>query len=385
VPRGTAADIDPRHEGYELWAATANQDLPGAGVWTVDGERVSTAVPSVNFRIWWDGDTGSELLDATHVDKWDPRRATSHRLFDAEGTVPSWRQAVPFYGDVLGDWREEILAETEDHTALRLYTTTEPTRVRLYTLAHDPVYRLAFTVRGYLQSNMAGYYLGYGMRRPAAPAITTDTGPHRAWTRIAHDGFRDGTGQWAAELQSGGSVTARDGVLDIDVPDGATVWLRQELSGPYEIEFTATPVAEGGPNDHVTDLNTFWNARDVRSPDDVFATPRSGAFRDYDLLTTYYVGQGANLNTTTRFRRYVGEYGNRPLIFDRTEPLLTANEPDHIRIVSDGERVQYHSDNTLVFDYRDPEPYTSGWFAFRTVASHFRITDFTVWRPPAGA
>ncbi|MDF9874264.1 hypothetical protein OKW18_006402 [Streptomyces pratensis] len=37
----------------------------------------------------------------------------------------------------------------------------------------------------------------------------------------------------------------------------------------------------------------------------------------------------------------------------------------------------------LVFDHRDPEPYTSGHFAFRTVTSHFRISDFTVWRPPA--
>ncbi|MDP9799037.1 hypothetical protein J2S43_007549 [Catenuloplanes nepalensis] len=146
-----------------------------------------------------------------------------------------------------------------------------------------------------------------------------------------------------------GNYVLNSDVLDVDVPGGATIWLRQGLAGPYEIEFTAVPISAGGPNDLVTDLNTFWNARDARSPNDIFATSRGGAFAEYDHLRTYYAGQGANLNTTTRFRRYVGEPGNRP----------------------------------LVFDYTDPAPYDSGWFAFRTVAGHFTFADFTVWRPPS--
>ncbi|MEV0902578.1 DUF6250 domain-containing protein [Actinoplanes sp. NPDC049802] len=142
-------------------------------------------------------------------------------------------------------------------------------------------------------------------------------------------------------------------------------------------------MSAGGPNDHVTDLNTFWNARDVRSPDDIFATTRSGAFAQYDYLQTYYVGQGANLNTTTRFRKYVGEPGNRPLIYDYTAPLIEANVPITVRIRVNGERIRYYSDDRLVFDYTDTDPYPRGWFAFRTVASHFHIQDFTIWRPPA--
>ena len=216
----------------------------------------------------------------------------------------------------------------------------------------------------------------------AAPAALAEAaGRPRRWTRIAHDDFRHGTRQWTAELESGGTVRARHGVLDVDVPGGATVWFTRELTGPYVIEYTATPVAAGGPNDHVTDLNAFWNARDVRSPGDLFATPRSGTFADYDLLKTYYVGYGANLNTTTRMRRYVGEAGNRPLLFDLTEPLLTPNAPYRVRLVSAGRTVQYWSNGELLCDYRDPEPYTSGWFGFRTVASHFRLADFSVWRP----
>lgn len=197
---------------------------------------------------------------------------------------------------------------------------------------------------------------------------------------LASDDFRHGLGKWSAELESGGTVRARNGVLDVDVPAGASVWFKQRFSGRYEIDFTATPVSAGGPNDRVSDLNTFWNATDVRSPEDVLATQRSGALADYDHLTTYYAGYGANYNTTTRLRRYIGVAGERPLVYDYTAPLLTANQPFRVRLVSDGHRIQYWSNGTLVFDYDDPAPYTGGWFAFRTTWSHFTLKDFRVWR-----
>ncbi|MEV3854797.1 DUF6250 domain-containing protein [Streptomyces sp. NPDC050095] len=195
---------------------------------------------------------------------------------------------------------------------------------------------------------------------------------------IARDDFRHGLGQWAVELEQGGSVTASRGVLDIDVPAGATVWFKERLRGPYELTYTATAVSAGGAFDRVSDLNNFWNATDVRSPHDLFATRRGGALAEYDFLTTYYVGYGANTNTTTRLRRYVGESGNRPLIHDYTEPLLVPNAPNRVRIVSDGAVVQWWNNGRLVFDYRDPAPYTAGHFAFRTTWSHFRIRDFEV-------
>ncbi|MEV7144291.1 DUF6250 domain-containing protein [Streptomyces tauricus] len=195
---------------------------------------------------------------------------------------------------------------------------------------------------------------------------------------IARDDFRHGLGQWVTELQDGGSVSASGGVLDIDVPSGATVWFERALRGPYVIEYTATPISAGGANDRVSDLNNFWNATDARSPDDLFATPRGGALAEYDHLRTYYVGYGANSNTTTRLRRYVGEAGVRPLILDHTEPLLTANRPHRVRIVSDGSTVRWWNNGRLVFDYTDPEPYTRGHFAFRTTWSHFAIQHFQV-------
>ncbi|WP_328875139.1 DUF1080 domain-containing protein [Streptomyces sp. NBC_00287] len=216
-----------------------------------------------------------------------------------------------------------------------------------------------------------------------APAAASASPRHRRL--LARDDFHHGLRQWAVELEKGGSVTAARGTLEVDVPAGATIWFRERFEGPYVLEYTATPVSEGGVNDRVSDLNNFWNAVDVRSPDDLFATPRGGALAEYDYLKTYYSGYGANYNTTTRLRRYVGEAGVRPLLYDYTEPLLVPNEPNRVRIVSDGPTVQWWNNGRLVFDYTDPEPYTGGHFAFRTTWSHFRITDFRVRRlTPSG-
>lgn len=180
VGRGSTGDIDPSHPGYEYWTSTADVTAPGAGVYNVQDGKVSTTTPSVNFRIWWDGDKASENLDSTYVEKWDPATETSAKIFEPTGVVAGARNATPFYGDLLGDWREEILAETADHSALRLYTTTEPTRTRIYTLAQNAEYRLGWTVRGYLQSTYTDYYLGTETRRVPKPSITLPEGAVRS-------------------------------------------------------------------------------------------------------------------------------------------------------------------------------------------------------------
>jgi hypothetical protein len=109
---------------------------------------------------------------------------------------------------------------------------------------------------------------------------------------------------------------------------------------------------------------------------------RGGAFREYDTLRTYYASVGGNANTTTRFRRYIGESDNRPLLPEHdlraAEFLLVPNVPTRIRLVSDGRRVEVWRDGRRLFEFTDPEPYTSGRFALRTVASHLVVSDLRV-------
>lgn len=201
---------------------------------------------------------------------------------------------------------------------------------------------------------------------------------------LASDDFTRGLNQWIVELEQPGSVRTLDGVLDIDVPAGATLWFKPELSGPVAIVFEATAVSAGGANDRVSDLNVFWMAHNKTEPVAPFAQPRSGKFADYNDLLTYYVGLGGNSNTTTRFRRYIGDPVTRPLLpeHDLSTPdaLLIPNRRQTITLIANGSRIEYWRDDTRLVQYEDPAPYARGWFAIRTVQSHLRIEQLRVHR-----
>jgi hypothetical protein len=205
-------------------------------------------------------------------------------------------------------------------------------------------------------------------------------------TELHRDDFSGDLSQWVVEQQPGGTVRIRDGALEIDDAAGCTVWFRAKLTAPVVITYEVTFVTAGGPNDRLSDLNCFWMASDPRSPADLFAAGhgRNGLFATYDPLRTYYVGQGGNTNTTTRFRRYDGT-GARPLLpgHERTgaEDLLTAGATYQIRLEArpDG-TVRYSANGRLLFEWVDPQPLKEGWFGFRTVKSHQRIRNFQVLR-----
>ncbi len=200
---------------------------------------------------------------------------------------------------------------------------------------------------------------------------------------LYQDDFRSGLGQWVPELEKPGKIVADNGTLDLDVPAGCTLWFKPLLTGPLMIEYQATVIGAGGPNDRVSDLNCFWMAQDKRSPQGLFATRRTGAFRDYDQLLCYYVGLGGNGNTTTRFRRYIGEKDNRPLLPENdlhgAADLIRPNVTQTLRAVACGPLIQFYRDDHLIFQMNDPAPYTSGRFAFRTVDSHLQFTRFRVY------
>jgi len=190
---------------------------------------------------------------------------------------------------------------------------------------------------------------------------------------------------WQIEAEKPGRISAIHGVLDIDVPAGVTLWFRPHLEGPVEISFEATAVAEGGSNDKVSDLNVFWMANNVEGTQPVFARARSGAFAEYNDLLTYYVGLGGNRNTTTRFRRYIGDPVNRPLLpeHDRAEAsaMLVPNHPQTIMLIANGRHIEYRRDGVPLFVVNDPAPCTQGWFALRTTYSHLRIRNLRIYRP----
>jgi Domain of unknown function (DUF6250) len=199
------------------------------------------------------------------------------------------------------------------------------------------------------------------------------------------DDFRN-LDHWHIEAEKPGRISAANGVLDIDVPAGVTLWFKHYLEGPLTIEFEATAVAKGGPNDQVSDLNVFWMANNVDGRQPVFAHARSGAFADYNNLKTYYVGLGGNRNTTTRFRRYIGDPVLRPLLPEHDSSdkaaMLVPNRKQTITLIAHGSHIEYRRDGEPLFQLEDAAAYQNGWFALRTTYSHLRIERLRIRRTP---
>lgn len=198
---------------------------------------------------------------------------------------------------------------------------------------------------------------------------------------IFGDQLQDAT-NWSSEFEADGSLHISHGVMDVEAPKGATIWFKPKLSSPIVITYEIQAVAEGGALDQVSDLNCFFMAHDPQHPDHL--PVRSGKFEDYNNLLLYYVGLGGNRNTTSRMRRYIGDPVVRPYLpendLSAADDLLKPNVWQTIRIVVNGTDVRYYRDEHLMFRLDDQEPYTSGWFGFRTTWNHMRIRNFRVER-----
>ncbi len=175
VGRGVAADIDPRHPGAEYWGGTTQSGT--RMLLEETGKPIGPAPPSMNFLIWWDADPLREILDRNFIAKWDWEKGALTTLLTAEGaTSNNGSKATPaLSADLLGDWREEVIFRTTDDKFLRIYTTTIPAANRMYTLMHDPQYKLAIAWQnvGYNQPPHPSFFLGNGMSDPPTPNIIT--------------------------------------------------------------------------------------------------------------------------------------------------------------------------------------------------------------------
>ena len=169
VGRGMAADIDPRYPGYEFWGATA------AGLLDGQGQRVADAPSSVNHAVWWDADLLREIEDSNWISKWDWNTSSLVRLLTATDAASNngTKANAAITADIFGDWREEVIWRSTDNASLRIYSTTIPATNRIYTLMHDPQYRLAIAWQNvaYNQPPHPSFFLGEGMADPPRPRI----------------------------------------------------------------------------------------------------------------------------------------------------------------------------------------------------------------------
>ena len=160
VGRCMAADIDPTNPGVEMWSSASG------GIRNIKGDVVKERVRglSCNMAVWWDGDLLRELLDRNIVSKYNWEKGICERLAVFEGALSNnGTKANPcLQGDIVGDWREEVLLRADDNTALRLYVSAIPTEYRFYTFLEDPIYRISIATQNvaYNQPAQPGFYFG---------------------------------------------------------------------------------------------------------------------------------------------------------------------------------------------------------------------------------
>ena len=179
VGRGDVADVDARYSGMEMWSYAHEAMLDD------HGELIpSSSFPHPALSIWWDGDLLREQLDAADgngynpiINKWDYNSQTAGRMLSLYNEGGAYSTKTPYagraalYGDILGDWREEIFCENDARTEIRIFSSTTANPNRIYCLMQNQEYRLTIPLKGYLPSTEVDYYLGVGMATPPMPPI----------------------------------------------------------------------------------------------------------------------------------------------------------------------------------------------------------------------
>ncbi|MES2439513.1 MAG: autotransporter-associated beta strand repeat-containing protein [Verrucomicrobiota bacterium] len=172
VGRGVVADMDAAARGCEFFSTQP-------GIYNAKGTQIYGSQPFPPEAIWWDADLSREFVatvgstaESPAISKFNPANPGNFsRIYTiynetAPGVYQAYGGRPAFWGDILGDWREELLCVANDNSELRIYTPKTASTARIYTLMHNPQYRCQQTTKGYAQASYVDYFLGNGMTPP---------------------------------------------------------------------------------------------------------------------------------------------------------------------------------------------------------------------------
>ncbi|WP_181308973.1 rhamnogalacturonan lyase [Rufibacter sp. XAAS-G3-1] len=170
VGAGVAENIDPDNAGAEMWWSGSG------GLHSMKGAKIGPT-PTASWLIWWDGDFTRELMGGGRISKYK-----GGTIFSASGARGNGRGNPNLTADLFGDWREEFILSAGTNE-LRIYTTVLATKHRLYTLMHDPQYRLSIAWQNvaYNQPPHLGFYLGEDMKKAPKPKIVLPKGANTTY------------------------------------------------------------------------------------------------------------------------------------------------------------------------------------------------------------
>lgn len=159
--RSMVADVNPNSPGCEFWKygnELFTQD--GKELKNSDGTRAKES--SANAGIWFDGYLNRQMINEGIINSYAHGRTFTMYRYDisfnnSTKSNPGW------YGDMLGDWREEIIVPDQTKLKnLKVFSTWYPTTHRIPWLMTDHTYYMQCIHEqvGYNQPTNVGYYLG---------------------------------------------------------------------------------------------------------------------------------------------------------------------------------------------------------------------------------
>lgn len=173
VGRCIVADVDPDSPDFEYWSSTQE------GMFSCNGTGlVSTTYPTgigsgvmYNVAIYWSGQSTREMLDRgcivsykanPDVNKSKKNRLISFDLYGSNQGNHASKYNPCYYGDFLGDYREEVILGSSDYKSIYIFSTNHPTTHRLPHLMTDHNYDMSQAMQnmGYNQGTNLGYYVG---------------------------------------------------------------------------------------------------------------------------------------------------------------------------------------------------------------------------------
>ena len=168
--RCLVADIDPSSPGCEIWWA-------GSNAYSNTGKDLGYKPSSCNMAIWFDGTLSRQLINEHIIDSPANGRTFTIYRYEGECVFNNGTKSNPgWYGDFLGDWREEFIVP--DNTRLdhiNIFSTWYPTEYKLPYLMSDHTYMMQCIHEnvGYNQpTHVGGYYLGTDMDFSKVPVVS---------------------------------------------------------------------------------------------------------------------------------------------------------------------------------------------------------------------
>ena len=156
-------DFQSRYPGYEAYYYQGN-------IIKADGTETDINTKGIKggcaMAIWFGGSLTRQQMEDNIINSMEHGRTFTiwhHGMSSVNGTKgnPSW------YGDFLGDWREEVIFPDETKlNCLKVFSTWYPSDYKLPYLMSDHTYFMQCIHEqvGYNQpTNVGGYYLGAGM------------------------------------------------------------------------------------------------------------------------------------------------------------------------------------------------------------------------------